>query len=626
MVRLLSILLLLVAGTTTSQAEDFYYKDYNVDVQVHKDNSYSVTETMLAHFTAPRHGIVREWNTNAYVKRRLKGDDGEVVERLMTYQPSFKNFKVSENYEMFTEEGLALRIGDANTLVEGDHVYEISYDYCVGDDRTTVDDIFFFSLLGADNETDTQHFTFSIRFDKPLPKESLKDIRLYCGAWGNEENSAQKTLTLVTDTLIKGEVAGLRAYEAVSIFVGLPQGYYEDAPVDTASTLNSLWYFLAVSAVLLILIMIRETKRRNNFTKVVECWPPKGLSSADLGYIYDTTVDPCDVISLIPYFANKGLLTIDTTSGHPVLTKKNDIDEKSPAYQRKFFNAMFSDGDTFDTKKPSSGFAACWLDMDGAVKKENKGIQNEYAWTYILMFLVAGISALAGLFACDITNRDALGTYGLVVGFGFLYVGFTSLFIWDKTERSRLKRGILIATWIAAFITQLMLLNEAANSQSVYLLRPMRVGIIIVYLMFIFASLFMAKLSNMSKRRLEYIGQILGLKEFIEKSEKPMLDRLLKEDEHYFYDILPYAVAFGLSEKWAKQFEGLDVKPADWYRGNDISTYALCHQMNTNNLYTRSMAQSVRHLSESRARVAASSHSSGGFSGGGFGGGGSHSW
>lgn len=624
--RLLLLTILSLLGLTSGWAEDFYYKNYEVTVLVHEDNSYSVTEDMDAFFTAPRHGIVRDWTTGSYMKRMLPGKDGKNVEKLMYYNASFENVTVSENYVIDTENGYALKIGDADILVEGDHNYHIGYDYKVGDDRTPVDDLFYFSLLGAYNETNTEHFTFSIRFDKPVPQESLSKIKLFYGANGNEENKASTALTLVTDTLIKGEINKLNAHEAVSIYMPLKEGYFSIEKVDLESEETEFMFALAIAIAMALMVLARECRSRNNFTKVIEYWPPKSLSSADLGYIYDAMVDPWDIISLIPYFANKGLLGIDTTSGHPVLTKKKDIDNEAPEYQKKLFNAFFSSSEVFDTANPPKAFAEEWLKMDKAIRTANKGIQNEHSWLFILLYTIASIVMIMSLFAYDITSNDSLGGYGLGI-FGIMaYIGLTSLFVWDNTMYSKKKRMFLIISWIIAFGLQMILINDMANDQKVYFYNNMDKAIAIAFAIFLLGSVFMMRLGNMTRQRLKYIGHILGLKEFIEKSEKPLLDSLIKEHESYFYDILPYAVAFGLSEKWAKQFEGLNVKPADWYTGDDMSTIGMCHYINSNRLYSHAMRESVNHLVEAQAKAAASSGSGGGFSGGGFGGGGSHSW
>ena len=76
----------------------------------------------------------------------------------------------------------------------------------------------------------------------------------------------------------------------------------------------------------------------------------------------------------------------------------------------------------------------------------------------------------------------------------------------------------------------------------------------------------------MERRNRKYareLGQIFGLRNFIEKAELPKLNLLVEEDPSYFYNILPYAYVMGLTEKWIKQFENIAVPPADWYDADD---------------------------------------------------------
>ena len=76
----------------------------------------------------------------------------------------------------------------------------------------------------------------------------------------------------------------------------------------------------------------------------------------------------------------------------------------------------------------------------------------------------------------------------------------------------------------------------------------------------------------MERRNQKYareLGQIFGLRNFIEKAELPKLNLLVEEDPSYFYNILPYAYVMGLTDKWIKQFENIAVPPADWYDAED---------------------------------------------------------
>jgi uncharacterized membrane protein YgcG len=65
----------------------------------------------------------------------------------------------------------------------------------------------------------------------------------------------------------------------------------------------------------------------------------------------------------------------------------------------------------------------------------------------------------------------------------------------------------------------------------------------------------------------EVLGRIRGFKNFIRTAEMDKLNLLFDEDPEYFYNILPYAWVFGLSDKWTEKFANLAKEPPVWYAG-----------------------------------------------------------
>ena len=118
----------------------------------------------------------------------------------------------------------------------------------------------------------------------------------------------------------------------------------------------------------------------------------------------------------------------------------------------------------------------------------------------------------------------------------------------------------------------------------------------------------------------EMLGKIEGYKRFLETAEKEKLEMLVEQNPEYFYDMLPFAYALGVSYRWMKQFETIALKPPQWYGYTDsfdINSFSTF--MNT----TMVKATSVMSSSVSSDTGGGSG---GGFSGGGSGGGGGGSW
>ena len=109
----------------------------------------------------------------------------------------------------------------------------------------------------------------------------------------------------------------------------------------------------------------------------------------------------------------------------------------------------------------------------------------------------------------------------------------------------------------------------------------------------------------------------MGFKKFIETAEKHRLQALVEKDPEYFYNILPYAYIFGISDKWIKKFEGIMEFKPDWYSGTNF---------NEHTFHKFSNSMSAASLPSVANGGISSSSSGGGSSGGGGGGGGGGSW
>jgi len=121
---------------------------------------------------------------------------------------------------------------------------------------------------------------------------------------------------------------------------------------------------------------------------------------------------------------------------------------------------------------------------------------------------------------------------------------------------------------------------------------------------------------------------ILGLEEFISTAEA---DRIkFQEKENIFMELLPYAMAFKVADKWSKAFKELN-KP-DWFESNDpnFSTFNAYYFISSINNLSSNMNETLKASPRSSGSGGSWSGGSGfgggGFSGGGFGGGGGGSW
>ena len=102
----------------------------------------------------------------------------------------------------------------------------------------------------------------------------------------------------------------------------------------------------------------------------------------------------------------------------------------------------------------------------------------------------------------------------------------------------------------------------------------------------------------------------LGFKEFLSRVEEDRYKRMITSPE-LFEKYLPYAMAFGVEEKWANAFKDIYREPPQWYTGG------------TGPFNVSSFSNSISTMSSAAASSMSSSPSSSGSGGGGSSGGGS---
>ena len=152
-------------------------------------------------------------------------------------------------------------------------------------------------------------------------------------------------------------------------------------------------------------------------------------------------------------------------------------------------------------------------------------------------------------------------------------------------------------------------------------------------------TMFLAVISTArSTEYTEIMGRVSGFREFIKTAELDKLNELVEDDPEYFYHIIPYAYVFGLTNRWIKNFEDIDIIQPEWIKtdGNDsigrFDAYMMGRMMSDCNASISSnieMPHSSGHVishggssGDSGSSSGGDSWSGGGFSGGSYSGGG----
>ena len=119
----------------------------------------------------------------------------------------------------------------------------------------------------------------------------------------------------------------------------------------------------------------------------------------------------------------------------------------------------------------------------------------------------------------------------------------------------------------------------------------------------------------------EALRQTLGLKEWVRLGA---WRERIHEKHNFLEEVLPFAIAFGLTEKFLNSFRASDLKKLSWYKSDGTLTAShFNHSLGRLNYSVNSGVAATRPRSSASS---GGSGFSGGSSGGGFGGGGGGSW
>ncbi|MEG1322938.1 MAG: DUF2207 domain-containing protein [Ruthenibacterium sp.] len=596
--------------------------NYEVDAVLHENNTVTQTEYITADFLVPKHGIFRVFPEMVYVEKQTA--DGL---KTMSYKVKLRDVSVQGgDAEVYLEDEMyTIRIGSEDTVLTGLQNYVISFTYDIGDDRIDDYDELFYAVNGSDWDAEIENFSFNFTFEKPLSAKSVQDFQLFSGTYGSIGNVGDIAYEVTENGVSGHSTHTLAPYTAVSLYTRMDEGYFTNE--RSVSTLPALIVFGVLAVAALFVLFKALMAHRQKPVQTVEFYPPNDIPSAEVGYFIDGTADDKDLLSLIIWFAGKGYLEIHGNEKAMSLTRLKPLNADAPAYLKTIFQALFSNGETCDLQNLNEKFYEKLTRAKTELGEQFTGDRalykpNGHVLSVLLPLLCIALwgvgTVLSGCFI------DSGVMFFTIISAVLLFLITVLALCADGRRTFSTGAGKFGWSILLAVLSVVSLFFAVLASE--YVLIPMWIPLV-TFLPTLACCLLAPRFVQDTPYRVETAGKLLGLRNFIEQAELPRLQMLVNENPSYFYDVLPYAYVFGLSDKWAKQFESLALPPPGWYYGNNLDVFDILW---FNSMMNHSFNSSLTHLhtvtSTSGGHGGASFGGGGGFSGGGFGGGGGGSW
>lgn len=277
---------------------DYVINKYNVDIVLNENNTFDITENITANFKTKKHGIIR----NIPLKNNIVRLDGTTN----TNKAQITNLSVNHKYTLKKEKNyFKIQIGDSNTYLSGQQEYQIKYTYNIGKDPIKDKDELYFNIIGNEWDTSIENITFTIKMPKEFDESKLG---FSVGPKGSTNNK-NINYRIIDNKIIGSYEGNLKPKEALTVRCEFPEGYF----INAGYKINLIDFFIFIIPILGLLIsafLYFKLKNEKQPIKTVEFYPPSGLNSLEVGFLYKAEADNKDVISLLIYLANKGYIQI----------------------------------------------------------------------------------------------------------------------------------------------------------------------------------------------------------------------------------------------------------------------------------------------------------------------------
>ena len=586
---------------------------FDVDIEVREEYIYDVTTTIKVFFNVPKHGIYYYIPYEGEITRLIDGEKD-----LSFYKNRISRVRVPGYKKEVTHEygNVVIRIGDADKTLTGEHTYVIKYRCKVGDDGTHKLDDVYWNIFPLDWESPIESGKFTVTMPKSFDPTKFVFVG---GAYGGTDTELMDYS--VDGLTVKAELKQpLPKGETVTFRLELPEGYF-----IKDNRIYPVIAFLILGTTGVIFLLWIMFGRSEKIIPVVSFKPPNGMTSAETGYIIDGTVDNKDLVSLLLFWASQGCISINQIENNNFeIIKRQNLPDSSKPYERKMFHDLFNGRDKTTTDKLTNSFYTTLgttrnmlinhFESPPENNLYNKKSLMSRKISNLLMLVPAALFLILGIY-----NEMADEGWYIMTAFILVFLYFFSKQLIESFDKRKAMSRVRYIMTVLISIILIAAVGFAVFAVGTYVIGQPVLAAITVALTFFSIYLTMRMKKRTPQSRL-WMQEILGLRNFIQTAELDRIKMLVEETPEYFYNVLPFAYVFGLTDKWAKNFEGIAMSPPDWYS----SPYAAGMGMGYFNtmMFTDSLERSMRSVQTSMQSRPAPEGGGGGFSGGSSGGGG----
>lgn len=539
--KLILLILALMFLPTCALAKDYNITNLYIEAEIDENNIYNITEYYNVYFDAA-----------SSFKRKIPLQQTVLSEKnkKLKYAPTVSDIKIdgkytvnntSKNREIVFER----EDSDTNTT------YLLNYKYNMGRDLDNKSDIVYLSFMDSDNASKIEQMSFSVTVKDA---SNLKNIKFYSGNVDVTDKIDYQVSNdiingIVNTKTLKGNVLSLR--------VVLDQGYFKDT-MTTTSYLKVSYIIFSIIVLVSTFMLYKKYHERKKIDVDID-----DLTSLECAYLFNGKMRMVDVVSLIFILSCEGYITIKNYgSGEKSEYKLIKVKEYDGinAGKKIVFDGIFQNKDEVDATSINGIFLPYLEDLRQIVESKKNRLKLFYPNIKKKKNILLSLIALA----FTVSQVDMLYYLGETYLFSFSISIFLGIILYVLLFKLHGKYfNFIYALYIVLTILGIYALLNFKINLIIYLINNILFGLITYFYQNIllrtpYGSAAYDKVSDLKHRLMT--SNLNETKENVAK------------DSNYVYNMIPYAVTFGVTKWWlTSRSEYIKEKPF-WYTSSEPYT------------------------------------------------------
>jgi len=270
--------------------------------------------------------------------------------------------------------------------------------------------------------------------------------------------------------------------------------------------------------------------------------PPAGITAGELGTVL--TDQGVDLTLMVLSWAQSGYILIQPDdNGRILLHKRMNMGNERSAFENKYFKSLFGKRKTVDGT--GYRYAQLWIKAHQAKPFRRERFSRKSGNPKLLKLLAMGINSLAGLALATSISADTV--WQILMAIALIPYGAACAWLMHHAARNlHMRKQLLHWLTVPAWILWIVLCAIPGRWDiSMWTL-----------LLQLLTGLALAYTGRRTELGRQSMAEIMGFRRYLKQVSLAELQRILRSNPSYYYQMAPYALALGMDRVFTRKCGG----------------------------------------------------------------------